>query len=165
MRTSRNQRGWPLLGKRALSGQMAVELAVLMPVIIVVALVVYNLGRFVAVSASFDRVALDAVVSQGVSPAGVQTNVNAVEAVRTCLEDALALPDSCSVEVELQRTQDGATGRGLTLAPLLSTYKCVLVYRPWPSSFVIAGVRYEAPLVLRHERSLVVDRFRPGVVM
>ncbi|MCH3942361.1 MAG: pilus assembly protein [Atopobiaceae bacterium] len=49
-------------------GQMTVELAVVVPVVVVMALVVFDLMRFVALCARFDRVSLDAVVSQGISP-------------------------------------------------------------------------------------------------
>ena len=51
-------------------GQLAVELAVMVPVCIVVALIVFNLCRFIEACATFDRVAMDAVISQGVSPPG-----------------------------------------------------------------------------------------------
>jgi hypothetical protein len=62
---------------------------------------------------------------------------------------------------------EGANGSGgvLSLGPALTRFTCTLATRPWPSAFVMAGVRYEAPLVLRHERTLVVDRYRSGVVM
>ena len=60
-----------------------------------------------------------------------------------------------------------AVGRGLTfpVSPLLTTYTCTLRYRPWPGSFVIAGVAFRPPVALRHTKTLVVDRFRPGVVV
>ena len=41
------------------SGQMTVELAVLVPVVIMVALVVVNLMEFVDACAAFDRLSLD----------------------------------------------------------------------------------------------------------
>lgn len=143
---------------------MAVELAVLIPVIVVVALVVFNLGRFVALCATFDRASMDAVISQGVSPAGSARGLAAVDEVCSCIEDALGRSSSCHVEVSVERaSSDG--GGALTLSPLLTRFRCTLSYAPWPSAFVIAGVPFDAPLVLRHERTLVVDRYRPGVVM
>ena len=65
----------------ARSGQMVVELAVLVPVVLVVALVGVNLMEFMALCARFDRACLDAVVSHGVSPAGEQSQVGAVDEV------------------------------------------------------------------------------------
>ena len=45
------------------SGQMTVELAVLVPVVIVVALIVANLMEFVDACAAFDRLSLDEVIA------------------------------------------------------------------------------------------------------
>ena len=153
-------------GDRSERGQMTVELAVMVPVAIVVALVVYNLCRFVEACATFDRVALDAVVSQGVSPAGEQSVNSSAGQVRTCIEQALDLR-SCEVEVSVSGASALASGSGLTfpVSPLLATYTCTLRYRPWPSAFVLAGVRFTPPVTLTHVRSLVVDRYRPGVVV
>ena len=47
-------------------GQMSVELAATLPVVLVVALIILNLMRFVGACAQFDRVAPNAFVSQGV---------------------------------------------------------------------------------------------------
>lgn len=154
---------WP---ERSQRGQMAVEMAVMVPVGIVVALVVYNLCRFSEACALFDRVALDAVVSQGVSPPGEQSALSASGAVRTCIEEALAA-HSCEVSVAVTGAQAEAPGQGISfpVSPLLTTYTCTLRYRPWPHTFVLAGVPFRPPVVLTHERRLVVDRFRPGVVV
>lgn len=147
------------------SGQMAVELAVLMPVVVAVALVVYNLARFVALCAVFDGVAPDAVLVQGVSPAGLQTDVAAVDKVRTQIEESLDAAEACEVDVTASRLRE-ETGAGLfRLSPSLTRYTCTLSFRPWPSSFVLAGVSFRAPLVLTHQKALVVDRYRSGVVM
>lgn len=144
-------------------GQMAVELAVLIPVVLVVALTVYNLGRFVQLCAAFDQVSLDAIVSQGVSPPGEQTTLSATESIRSVVEDALPGDD---FEIRVSAS-GGAEGGGTTfsLSALQTRYTCTLEYRPWPHSFVIAGVPFEAPVKLHHERSLVVDRFKSGVVV
>lgn len=147
-------------------GQMAVEMAVIMPVVIVVALIVYNLCRFVEACATFDRVALDAVISQGVSPPGEQSSASSASAVQVCIEEALAM-SSCEVSVAVSGAEpvSGTVGLTFPVSPLLATYTCTLRYRPWPGSFVLAGVRFSPPVALTHERKLVVDRFRPGVVV
>ena len=150
---------------RSDSGQMAVELAVLMPVIVVVALVVYNLARFVGYCATFDRVSLDAVLAQGVSPAGDQTELVAREAVRDAITRSLDAYGTCEVEVAAEPAWQGGGNASLTTSPLLTRFRCTLLFRPWPRSFSIAGVAFDMPLALRHERALVVDRFRSGVVV
>lgn len=153
---------------RKCAGQLAVELAVLIPVVIVVGLTVLNLAKFVEACAAFDRAAPSAVVAQGVSPAGESESAPDGE-VRSCILDALAMPaDVVDVEVESQQvglSQRGGGGLEFPVSPLLTRYTCTLEYRPWPSSFTIAGVSYRAPLVLHHKRELVVDRYRGGVVV
>ena len=121
--------GPPCLGvPHGQSGQMTVELAILVPVVIAVALVVANLMEFVDACAAFDRLSLDEVIAEGVSPAGEQSVAASVAAVET-------------------------------------RYTCTMVFRPWPRELRLPGITYVAPLELRHERTLVIDRYRPGVVV
>lgn len=162
---------WRIFGKsqkfRSSSGQMTVELAVLVPVVIVVALTVFNLMRFVSACSAFDRIAADAVVSQGVSPKG-EAKAAAVNEVEQTIKAALDM-HSCSVEVHAEPVYGGdskiGAGIGFPVSPLLTRFVCTLRYKPWPSSFVIAGVVYRAPISLEHTRTLVIDRYRGGVVM
>lgn len=144
---------------------MTVELAVMAPVAIVVALVVLNLMGFVEACAAFDQAALDAVVAHGVAPAGGQTEEAAAREVRAALELALGREDRCEVEVSCEGILEGERATGGLTSPLLTRYVCTLVYRPWPRFARLPGITFEAPLALRHERSLVVDRYRPGVVV
>lgn len=146
-------------------GQMTVELAVVTPVVIVVALVVLNLMGFVEACAAFDQVALDAVVAHGVAPSGEQSEGRAASEVRSAIDELLGREGRCEVEVRAEAVGMGATSSGLAMSPLLTRYVCTLTYRPWPRLLRMPGVTYEAPLALRHECELVVDRFRPGVVM
>ena len=55
--------------------QAAVEMAVVAPVMLVLALIVYNVMMFVSATARFDRVAPDVVLAHGVAPAGDATGV------------------------------------------------------------------------------------------
>lgn len=143
---------------------MAVELAVLMPVVVVVALVIFNLGRFVELCAVFDRAAMDAVIAKGVSPQGSQSVVSAVDEVKVALSAAMYDHGRCEVAVEAQPASQG-NGTTFTTSPLLTRFTCSFVYRPWPSSLVLAGIRCNVPFALHHERSLVVDRHKSGVVV
>ena len=60
---------------------------------------------------------------------------------------------------------EGSPEATFAISPLLTRYTCTLVYHPWPRLLRMPGVTLEAPLALRHERELVVDRYRPGVVV
>ena len=146
---------------------MTVELAVVLPVVLAVALVGYNVARYVSLCATFDRVAMDAVVAHGVAPAGEQTSDTAVGEVTQAIEGALGAGDSCRVEVSASTSQAPTSGGGISfpVSPLLTTYTSTMRYRPWPRVLTLAGVRVGTPLELSHTRSLTVDRYRPGVVV
>ncbi len=143
------------------SGQMTVELAVLVPVILVVALTVLNLMGFVVSCAAFDRACAGAVVTYGVSPSGEGTLARGADEVRSAIAEEVGRDGRCEVEV---RAEELGTGDALT-SPLLTRYTCTLTYRPWPRRVSLPVVSLEAPLALRHTRELVVDRYRPGVVL
>lgn len=145
--------------RRGEAGQMTVELAVLLPVCLAVALIVANLMLFVEACAVFDRVARDAVLVEGVSPAGEQSVTNAVGEVEGSIERALGRESTCSVSVSAS-----VVGAGAGVSPLLTTYRCTLEWHPWPQGLSIAGVPLGTPPSLRHDVELTVDRYRSGVV-
>lgn len=142
--------------------QATVEMAVVAPVLIVLALIVYNLMQFACAVARFDRVAPDVVIAQTVSPEGV-SGLEVTAQVQDALQEAMG---SYGVQVTVENEADEATGTEillLTAAP--QTYRCTMAYTPWPSSLSIAGVEMGAPALLKHERAVVIDPWRPGVVM
>lgn len=144
---------------------MTVELAVLVPPIIAVALIVFNLMGFLDACAAFDRLSLDAVIAHGVAPSGAQTEGNGGEEVRAAIERGLGREGKCGVTVSVEEAGGGGESASFVISPLLRRYVCTLEYYPWPSSLRMPGVTYAAPFALKHERSLVVDRYRPGVVV
>ena len=145
-------------------GQMSVELAVVLPVALVVALTIVNIMTYLGYCARFDRASLDAVIAHGVSPAGIQSNLSSVEAIRSSLEEVFADAPAVSVEVSAAPISS-PTSLLVTLAPYLTRITCTMRFVPWPRHLRIAGVVMDAPFALEHSRSLVVDRYRPGVVM
>lgn len=148
---------------RESSGQMAVELAVLIPVIVVCALVVVNVMRYAELCARFDRVAPDAVLAHGVSPSGTTGSLAGVDEVRSAIERGMG-PMACEVEVSVEDLMEGVDGALLDLSAGTTRFTCTLVFRPWPSSVSIAGVGYQVPASIRHERKIVVDRYRAAII-
>ena len=61
-------------------GQMAVELAALMPVILVSLVILWNLARYVSACVLFDRVAPDAVLAEAAAAGAEDGSVEAVSA-------------------------------------------------------------------------------------
>ena len=147
--------------------QATLELAIVAPVMVVLALIVFNLMVFLAASARFDRVAPDIVIAHGVSPAGGDgaEGADATAQVEAALREAMGAYD---VEIEVERSEGtSASGEGslLTLVGALHTYRCVMHMKPWPGELSIAGVSLGPPAFLVHEREVVIDPWRPGVVM
>lgn len=149
------------------SGQMNVELAVLVPIMLVVGLIAYNLSVFVALTATFDRAAANAIVSFGVSPSGYATEAAAITQIKSEVERALA-NDRCIVEVKAAPVYEDSPDTSAVvfpMSPLLTRYTVRMKYKTWPSAMSFAGTHFDPPFYLEHEKTLVVDRFRPGVVM
>ena len=151
---------------RETRAQATVELAVVAPVMIIAGLIVYNLMVFAAATARFDRVAPDLVIAHGVSVAGgAQSGTSrAVSTIRDELEHAMG-SYPLEIEVRVQEEDKATTTSILSLIGELRTYACTMRYRPWPSQLMLAGVSLGAPLELVHTREVVVDPWRPGVVV
>ncbi len=157
------RRGGGLL--RDAGGQMAVELAVFVPPAIVVALIAYNLMCFIDACAAFDRLSLDAVVAHGIAPVGAQTQDTAASEVRAAIASGLGREETCEVSVSVEDVDSGEATGAFVVSPLLRRFVCKLTFKPWPRYMRMPGITFEAPFALFHERSLVVDRYRPGVVV
>lgn len=146
------------------AGQMSVELAVVLPVMLVVALTIANIMSFLVCCATFDRASMDAVIAHGISPPGIQGNLSAVGEVESSIKEVFG--DGSAVEVEVSASSVSAPSSLLvSLSPHLVQFTCTMRFRPWPRHLRIAGVTVDAPFEIVHTRSLVVDRYRPGVVI
>ena len=142
--------------------QATVEMAVVAPVLIVLALIVYNLMQFACAAARFDRVAPDIVLAQGVSPQG-DACLSKTATVESVLQEAMG---TYSVRVKVTNEADSAKGAELlSLVAAPQRYHCEMTFAPWPQNIEIAGVALGSPLQLKHERTVVVDPWRPGVVL
>lgn len=134
-------------------GQMTIELAVAFPVLIVVALIATNAVLFFSECAAFDRIALQAVRVEAVSPGYGQT----AERSSALVKDQIASQMKASyLEVDVSCE---ATGLGL------ARYTAALEFTP---TLFGMGLRSEAFGVslprLHHQVSCVVDPYKPGVI-
>lgn len=144
------------------TAQATVEMAIVAPVLIVLAIIVYNVMVFTSAVARFDRVAPDIVIAHGVSPAG-DGKEGAADVIAAQLREAM---EGYEVEIEVvcEQEEDPATTI-LTLIVSPRTYRCTMRYTPWPTGIAISGVPIGAPLALTHERAVAVDPWRPGVIV
>lgn len=147
------------------AGQMCVELVVLMPIILVVILISYNVGMYCNLCSRFDRCAREAILVQGVAPAGEQSAQHACEEIQNQLQASMDT-ELCDIEVQNDALHaDPSRPLSYAVSPLLTRYTCTMKYKPWPSSFVCAGVAFSPQAYVEHKKSLVVDRFRAGVLV
>ena len=136
------------------TGQMTIELAVAMPVLIAVAVVAVNVMSFFAECAVFDRAACEAVRVHATSPTYEQDKDASVSLVKQTIE---AQCNEANVEVEVEHG----------VASLdLDEYRARLVFRP---TLFGLGLRSEVFGVsmphLTHEVKYIVDSYKPGVVV
>ena len=143
--------------------QAMVEMVVVVPVLLALALITYNIMLFLSAVARFDRIAPDIVLAHAAAPMGA-SEAFAADKAASELERAMG---SYDVDVSVICVEDGQTGAEalFVLVGGQRTYRCTLAFTPWPSGFTIAGVSLGAPLKLEHVREVVVDPWRPGVVM
>lgn len=146
--------------------QATVEMAMITPVLLVLALIVYNVMIFAGAVARFDRVVPDIVLAHAVAPGGEGDDsvVDASATVQAQIQDAM---EGYELQIEVSSEQGTAATDGglLSLSGTFRTYTCTMRYEPWPGSLSIAGFSLGAPAVLTHERAVTVDPWRPGVVM
>lgn len=150
------------------SAQATVEMVVVVPVLLVLALIVFNLMRFAAAASRFDRVAPDIVIAHGISTSGAEgagLDDGGADFIQSELERAM---EGHGVEVDVSYADAEGEGDGvavLSLAGALRTYSCTMKYEPWPSGLSIAGVSMGAPATLEHVREVTVDPWRSGVLV
>lgn len=150
---------------RDTKGQMTVELAVLIPIVIVVALIVINLMEFIDACAVFDVVSSDTVIAQAASPAQNISASAMCSELESAIATALRRENTCSVSVCCE--DRGVAEKSITSSflPHYAKYICTLKFRPWPRALNLPIVSYSAPIELTHKKTIVIDRFKSGVVV
>lgn len=135
-------------------GQATVELAVVFPAVIIVAVIAMNALGFFGACAEFDRVARQTAVAYGAAPDAGQGSAQVRALLEEELQTAFDAPH-LSVAVTVESTTLG-----------LERYRAQLRYAP---TLFGLGLRSEVFGValppLLHETTMVVDRYAPGVVI
>ena len=139
---------------RSARGQMTVELAVALPVIIVIAAVAVNAITFFVDCAVFDRVAHEAVRVHASAPAYRQTTDQGCALVQQEVEERLGR-SNLSVTVS-----HGVTGADF------DEYTATLEYSPTLFGMGLRSQVFGVSLPrLSHTTRYVVDSYRAGVVI
>lgn len=134
-------------------GQATVGLVAVLPVAIIVAAIAVNSLLFFSECAKFDRVARNAVRVCAASPAYGQGLDQSIAAIDAMIEEAMGDGVDCQV---------GASGSGAGFTSFTAT----MSYEP---SLFGLGLKDEvlgvALPALRHEVSLSVDSYKPGMLL
>lgn len=136
-------------------GQMTVELALVIPVVIVIAVIVTNAMQFFSLCAAFDRASHDQVRIQAASPAYGSDAETARAAVESSLTSTFR--DEQNVEVSVARGPAAFD---------MDRFDATMTYHP---TLFGLGMRSEVlgvPLPsLVHTSSIVIDSYKPGVLL
>jgi hypothetical protein len=179
--------GFTLSPLRSRSGQAAVEMAVVMPVLLAVVGITINLMVYLGDCARFDRVAAEAVRTAAASPGyGDYGTAARAQKVQTAIEASFAGDGHLSFSVVGSESSlvgggagsggaggagggsaggsagGGAGGVGFSLLPHHETFVCKMNYRPWRFGSSFFGVEFTG---IPHTRSYVIDPYRPGVLL
>ena len=132
-------------------GQMAVELAVAVPVVLLLMVIVVDALVFTSECARFDHLACQRVLASAASPGKTGYALdNRVAAVQSALEADFAKNGS-SVEVSV-------ADASVPLASM-NIFQCTFRFSPWPLSAA------ESPLALEHSCCLAIDPYTPGELL
>ncbi|WP_302962148.1 hypothetical protein [uncultured Adlercreutzia sp.] len=141
------------LAGRGEAGQATVELAVALPVVIIVAVVVVNALTFFGTCAAFDRVARQTVCAEASAPGAGEDVGTTVARVEGRLEEAFAA-SNVTVAVRAEGAPAG-----------LVRFTARIEYHP---TLFGLGMRTEVLGValpsLAHEVDMAVDVYRPGML-
>lgn len=149
-------------------GQMAVELAVLMPVVLAVCVITTDMMVYLDACARFDRVAPEVVRYHASSPDASHYGTTA--GIGAMQDDLVASMDAANCFSFQVSYGGGVFSSGaeqvpdalLSLVPQPQRYVCEMEYVPWPFTGAVFGVE---PLHIEHVRTYVVDPYRPGAVI
>ncbi len=141
-------------GRRLERGQMTVELAVAMPVLIIVAVIAVNALSFFVDCAVFDRVAHEAVRVYATAPAYGQDAGQSCSLVEQAIVTAL---DQDNVDVTVEQGSYGFD---------FNRYTATIVFHPTLFGLGLRSEVFGVPLpTLSHSSTYIVDSYKPGVVV
>lgn len=135
-------------------GQMTVELMVVLPAVIIIAIIAVNALTFFGMCAEFDRIARNAVRICATSPAYGQDVGQSVAQVEQMIVEAMDLEGgACAVSA----SQD-ALGH--------TTFDLALTYQPTLFGLGLKSEVFGVALPqLAHSTSLTVDVYKPGMLL
>lgn len=135
-------------------GQMTVELCVVLPIAIAIALVVANAMTFFGTCAEFDREARNAIRVFAASPSANESTDQILEEIRVQIESSV---DDENVDVSVSLA--GVEGA-------VHTYEAKATFHPTLFGMGLRDSLFGVPTPsLEHSTRLAVEPYRPGVLL
>lgn len=132
-------------------GQMAVEIAIVAPIILAILIVVVDMLVYANECARFDHLAPQCVLAHAVSGPSDESDIDdRCTVIKNALEEDFAKNGS---RVSVQCFDVGASFASMT------EFKCILHFTPWPFNLS------SAPPSIDYACSLVVDPYVPGELL
>lgn len=139
---------------RGKSGQMTIELAVAMPVLIIVAVIAVNALVFFADCAAFDRIAHEAIRVHAASPAYGQGADQSCALVQEAIQSEMS---GSNVDVSVVHAATGFD---------FDAYTASMSYHPTLFGMGLRSHVFGIALPsLSHSTTYVVDGYKPGVIV
>lgn len=133
-------------------GQMTIELALFLPVALIVGMIVFNALLFFGQCAEFDRIARNAVRVCASSPTYGQTSSESVQQVLAQIEERF---DDDNVECTVEMLSDSQG---------LNTYEATIGFHPTLFGMTVRDEVFGVRLpILTHKTKLTVDPYKPGM--
>ena len=131
--------------------QMTVELSIVFPTLIIIAIIVVNSLTFASECASFDRAARNTVRALAVSPR-----------IRSSFEEIQSEIES-SLKTSFSKQNEGVNVHSSAVRGNLQTYRCELTWRPTLFGLNIEGSIFGIFLpTLSHISELTINPYKPG---
>lgn len=132
-------------------GQMTVELCIVFPILIIIAVILVNSLSFASTCASFDRVARNSIRMDATSPRIRSSNDEIQAVVKDTLEQQFSA-DNETVEV----TNSGKSGN-------LHVFTCTLKWKPTLFGLGLVDNVFGIALPeIVHVSTLTIDPYKPG---
>ncbi len=148
-------------------GQMAVEFALVTPVLIVVGLVVFSLAQYLYLINKFDHVCRQVIVVEGVSPQGDETQSSIDKHVEDIIKQHF-IHKNIVVDVSSEYIDSDGKSRSYRSSPgigALKKYTCHMTYHPVFSDITLGYASSHGPFDMNYSVEVVVDPYRGGVLV
>ncbi len=142
-----------ILEVKKCEGQATIELAVMFPVILIIAIIAVNVILFFNYCAEFDRVFKQSVSMLCVAPSSGRSTSNLVSSLKTDLNSNF---DDNNIEVDVSVTSMNSG---------LYKFSGILKMKPTLFGLGLKSEIFGVPLkTIDHTQNLVVDTYKPGVI-